>query len=321
LNNSSSIEIELDRPEFIPEIFGPQDVNIKLIEKKFNTRINARGTKVQIHGDPKASERVAKLLQDLQGLIASGATLKSDDVKYAVRLAWEEPEVNLEAIFSERVHVAPAKGFIYAKGSTQKELIRAVKEADIVMAIGPAGTGKTYLAVALAVEGLLKHKYKKIILVRPAVEAGEKLGFLPGDMIEKINPYIMPLYDALNDMMEPGQVRGLIEEGVIEIAPLAYMRGRTLSDAFIILDEAQNSTRQQMKMFLTRLGFRAKMIVTGDITQIDLPHQTDSGLLHAKRLLSSVEGIRFVTFLEKDVVRHELVKKIISAYEAENLEN
>ncbi len=320
MDNSASIEIELDRPEFIPEIFGPQDVNIKLIEKKFNTRITARGAKIQIHGDPKVSKRVAKFLQDLQGLIENGASLKTDDVKYAARLAWEEPGVSLSSVFSERIQVSPAKGFIHAKGSTQKELIRAVKDADIVMAVGPAGTGKTYLAVALAVEGLLKHKYKKIILVRPAVEAGEKLGFLPGDMIEKINPYIMPLYDALNDMMEVDQVRGLIEEGVIEIAPLAYMRGRTLNDAFIILDEAQNSTRQQMKMFLTRLGFRAKMIVTGDITQIDLPHQTDSGLLHAKQLLSSVEGIRFVTFNEKDVVRHELVKKIISAYEAESLE-
>jgi len=318
LNNNSSTELELDRPEFIPEIFGPQDVNIKLIEKKFNARIVARGSKVLINGDPEICRRVSKLLCDLQGLIEAGSPLKTEDVKFAVRLAWEEPEVDLNSIFSERIQVAPAKGFIYAKGSTQKELIRAVKEADIVMAVGPAGTGKTYLAVALAVEGLLKRKYKRIILVRPAVEAGEKLGFLPGDMIEKINPYIMPLYDALNNMMDVGQVRGLIEEGVIEIAPLAYMRGRTLNDSFIILDEAQNSTRQQMKMFLTRLGFRSKMIVTGDVTQIDLPHQTDSGLLHAKKLLSTVEGIRFVAFNEKDVVRHELVKKIISAYDAES---
>ncbi len=314
--NTPATELELDRPEFIPEIFGSHDANLKLIEKKFNVRITARGNQLAIHGDPEATQQTARLLLQLQKLVEEGISLRNGDVKFAIRLAYDEPETNLLSIFSERIHISKERGFISAKGSAQKQLIRAVKSSDIVMAIGPAGTGKTYLAVALAVEGLLRRQFKKIILVRPAVEAGEKLGYLPGDLIEKINPYLMPLYDALNDMLEVPKVRELIGEGVIEIAPLAYMRGRTLSDSFIILDEAQNSTRQQMKMFLTRLGFRSKMVVTGDVTQVDLPRQEDSGLLHVRRLLDKVEGIEFVDFTEKDVVRHELVRKIIKAYES-----
>ena len=227
---------------------------------------------------------------------------------------------NLTTIFSERISVSPKKGFITPKGPSQYKFIQSIKAADIVLSIGPAGTGKTFLAVAMAVEGLLKRRFKKIVLVRPAVEAGEKLGFLPGDIAEKIHPYLMPLYDALNHMMEENQVRHLIEDGAIEIAPLAYMRGRTLSDAFIILDEAQNATKEQMKMFLTRLGFRSKMVVTGDITQIDLFHKRDSGLVQVKTLLKQVEGIKFIYFSEKDVVRHELVKKIIKAYDESDSE-
>ena len=200
------------------------------------------------------------------------------------------------------------------KSPTQREFIQSVKQADIVLAIGPAGTGKTYLAVALAVEGLLKRQFQKIILARPAVEAGEKLGFLPGDISEKINPYFMPLYDALDDALEPGKVRELMEDGIIEIAPLAYMRGRTLNDSFVILDEAQNSTKEQMKMFLTRLGFNSKMVITGDITQIDLENSKNSGLIQVQTLLKDIDGISFVNFNEKDVVRHDLVKHIIKAY-------
>ena len=207
------------------------------------------------------------------------------------------------------------RGYITPKGPAQHQFIQAIRQDDIVLSIGPAGTGKTYLAVAMAVEGLLKKRFKRIVLVRPAVEAGEKLGYLPGDIAEKINPYLMPLYDALSDMMESNHVRHLMDDGAIEIAPLAYMRGRTLSDSFIILDEAQNTTREQMKMFLTRLGFRSKMVVTGDITQIDLPKYSDSGLIHVQNLLNKVEGISFVYFSIKDVVRHELVKKIITAYD------
>ncbi|QPJ65486.1 MAG: PhoH family protein [Candidatus Nitrohelix vancouverensis] len=314
--NTPATELELDRPEFIPEIFGSHDANLKLIEKKFNVRITTRGNQLSIHGEPEASKQTARLLLQLQKLVEEGISLRNGDVKFAIRLAYDEPETNLLSIFSERIHISKERGFISAKGSAQKRLIRAVKSSDIVMAIGPAGTGKTYLAVALAVEGLLRRQFKKIMLVRPAVEAGEKLGYLPGDLIEKINPYLMPLYDALNDMLEAPKVRELLGEGVIEIAPLAYMRGRTLNDSFIILDEAQNSTRQQMKMFLTRLGFRSKMVVTGDVTQVDLPRQEDSGLLHVRRLLNEVEGIEFVDFTEKDVVRHELVRKIIKAYES-----
>ena len=221
----------------------------------------------------------------------------------------------------ERITVSPKKGFITPKSETQREFIQSVRQADIVLAIGPAGTGKTYLAVALAVEGLLKRQFKKIILVRPAVEAGEKLGFLPGDIAEKINPYFMPLYDSLDDVLEAEKVRELMENGTIEIAPLAYMRGRRLNDSFIILDEAQNSTNEQMKMFLTRLGFNSKMVITGDVTQIDLDNTKKSGLIQVQSLLKNINGIRFANFDEKDVIRHDLVKQIIKAYSQNKLGN
>ena len=315
MDPTATKEIVIENNDLIPDIFGTHDVNLKLVEKKFNVRITTRGNQVKVTGSPDATETVNRLLVQLQELFEGKTPPQNGDIKFAIRLIADDPKVDLKSIFNERVILSPGRGYVSPKGPVQSEFIKTAKQKDIVFAIGPAGTGKTYLTVALAVEGLLKNRYKKIVLVRPAVEAGEKLGFLPGDISEKIHPYLMPLYDALNDMMEVNQVWQMVQDGIIEIAPLAYMRGRTLNDAFIILDEAQNSTREQMKMFLTRLGFRSKIVVTGDVTQIDLSSAGDSGLIHVEKLLQDIEGIQFIYFTEKDVVRHELVKKIINAYD------
>ena len=256
------------------------------------------------------------MLQDIRSISAEGYNLNPEDIRYALRAAQSESEyTSVKDLFLNNIPVSSKKRFIIPKTETQRQYIEAIRNYDIVIGIGPAGTGKTYLAMAMAISALLKKQISRIVLARPAVEAGEKLGFLPGDITEKFNPYLRPLYDALLDMMEAEKAAKLIERGVIEIAPLAFMRGRTLNDSFIILDEAQNTTTEQMKMYLTRLGYNSKTVITGDITQIDLPHGKASGLIEAERILSGVEGIKFVYFSERDVVRHKLVQAIVKAYE------
>ncbi len=277
--------------------------------------ISSRGNKVFIQGEDATVERARDLINELRGLSLKGQSLRPEDIRYAIQSLKAGHEVSIEELSNRRIEVSPKKSPVVPKTPTQAEYIGAIHTHDIVIGIGPAGTGKTYLAMAMAVNALLTKQVSRVVLARPAVEAGEKLGFLPGDIYEKVTPYLRPLYDALYDMMTVAQANRYIEQGVIEIAPLAFMRGRTLNDSFIILDEAQNTTTEQMKMYLTRLGFNSKTVVTGDITQIDLPTGRLSGLVEAKKIIGAIEGIKIVYFSEKDVVRHRLVKKIVRAYE------
>lgn len=296
-------------------LFGERNFNLQLIEKSVGVKLNVRGNRLMIEGEKLDVELADNLLEQLYELLRHGYPIYPSDIEYAVRLLQSDASAKLKNIFLDTVYIVSKKKVITPKTKSQKEYIEAIRHHDIVFGIGPAGTGKTYLAMAMAISALMRGEVMRIILTRPAVEAGEKLGFLPGDLYEKVNPYLRPLYDALHDMMDFDRAAKLLQKGVIEVAPLAFMRGRTLNDAFVILDEAQNTTSEQMKMFLTRLGYNAKTVVTGDITQIDLPTGTSSGLIEAKEILDGIEGIKFIYFDKTDVIRHRLVRKIIRAYE------
>jgi phosphate starvation-inducible protein PhoH and related proteins len=297
-------------------LFGTYDENLKHLEGQFSVRIRSTGNELIVEGDPADVGRVEKVLDQLAALMRGGYKLAKGDVRTAAQLVTQDDTVELADYFLRSGAKTSGKRQVVPKSVTQKRYLDAIEEHDIVFGIGPAGTGKTYLAMAQAVSFLLAKRVSRIILARPAVEAGEKLGFLPGDLQEKVNPYLRPLYDALYDMIEIDRVERLLERGTIEVAPIAFMRGRTLNDAFVILDEAQNTTSEQMKMFLTRLGFGSKAVVTGDITQIDLPTGRTSGLVEAMKVIGSVPGIAFIHFDDRDVVRHSLVQQIVKAYEA-----
>jgi phosphate starvation-inducible PhoH-like protein len=297
------------------ELFGTHNCNLKRIAEATDVSISARGDTVSIKGDNISSDLAKNILSQLYGLIKKGYPVYAKDVEYATNVLSRDSNVNLKDIFLDTVYVTSKKGTITPKNPNQKEYIEAIRNFDIAFGVGPAGTGKTYLAMAMAVAALAKKQVRRIILTRPAVEAGEALGFLPGDLAEKVNPYLRPLYDALHDMMSFEKASALMQQDAIEVAPLAFMRGRTLNDSFIILDEAQNTTTEQMKMFLTRIGFNSKAVITGDVTQSDLPSNRPSGLVEAKELFHGIDGIKFVFFTKHDVVRHKLVQKIINAYE------
>jgi len=302
--------------EGIETLFGSYDENLRFLENLLNVRIRTQGHDLLVEGDAEGAAAVERIVLGLASLVQDGYRLGNGDVRTAAQLISEHPEIELRDYF---VKSAPSRASgrrqVVPKSVNQRAYLDAIDQFDIVFGIGPAGTGKTYLAMAQAVAFLLAKKVTRIILARPAVEAGEKLGFLPGDLQEKVNPYLRPLYDALYDMLDAERVERLLERGTIEIAPIAFMRGRTLNDAFVILDEAQNTTSEQMKMFLTRLGFGSKAVVTGDITQIDLPAGRASGLIEAMKVVSHIDGISFVYFDERDVVRHRLVQQIVKAYE------
>jgi phosphate starvation-inducible PhoH-like protein len=313
-HETKTVVIEFDSDEY-PVLFDNLERNLKMIEETIGIKASFRGNRIFLKGEDKKVKIAEKMIGDLRDVSSEFRGLSPEDIRYAVRSVSEGGEASLKELFHDHIPVSSKRRFIIPKTDMQKKYIDAIRHHDIVIGIGPAGTGKTYLAMAMAINALMTRQISRIVLARPAIEAGEKLGFLPGDMIEKVNPYLRPLYDALFDMMEMEKASRLIERGTIEIAPLAFMRGRTLNDSFIILDEAQNTTSEQMKMYLTRLGFNSKTVITGDITQIDLPQGRTSGLIAIMKILEDVEGINFVYFSEKDVVRHKLVQEIVKAYE------
>lgn len=304
------VDVEISRM-----LFGEHNTNLKRIGETLAVEIQARGNTVSMQGEETSVRLAQNLLTQLYGLIKDGYPVYPTDIDYALRMLSADDHARLKDIFLDTVYITASKQAITPKSRAQKEYIDAMRQHDIVFGIGPAGTGKTYLAMAMAVAALSKGQVNRIILTRPAVEAGETLGFLPGDLADKVDPYLRPLYDALHDMMRFEKANSLMQQGVIEVAPIAFMRGRTLNDSFIILDEAQNTTSEQMKMFLTRIGFNSKAVITGDVTQIDLPPQKRSGLIEAREILDHIEGIQMVFFSQRDVVRHKLVQDIILAYE------
>lgn len=316
--NLSNIDLQINDPSEALALFGTNDKHLKQLEELLAVSIITRGEQVRVSGTNKAVEYVQEILLSFLSIIRKGLSISERDVVYAVELAKKGKINQLETLFEDEITKNVKGKSIRVKTLGQKEYISAIKSHNLVFGIGPAGTGKTYLAIVMAVNALKNGLVKRIVLTRPAVEAGESLGFLPGDLKEKVDPYLRPLYDALHDVLGAEHTLRLIERDTIEIAPIAYMRGRTLDDAFVILDEAQNTTPEQMKMFLTRLGFGSKMVVTGDITQIDLPKGVKSGLHVASQLLENVKGVSFVYLAASDVVRHPLVQRIIDAYEQVN---
>ncbi|MBF0532677.1 MAG: PhoH family protein [Candidatus Omnitrophica bacterium] len=308
--------IQINDNKNLQVVFGKYDSNLKFIEKELQVRLSRDSQGVRLSGaSPELVHKAVELFHYLLELAKTGSEVKSRDIIYALRLLQTEQGLDFKKLSKGKIEI-PVRGMIVTpKTKGQLDYVEAIKIYDIVFGIGPAGTGKTYLAMAMAVNALQRGLVRRIILTRPAIEAGESLGFLPGDMVEKVSPYLRPLYDALHDMMEADKVEELTEQGIIEVAPLAFMRGRTLNDAFVILDEAQNSTPFQMKMFLTRLGFDSKTVITGDLTQSDLPNGSPNGLAEAEKILKTVEGIKFMYLTGADVVRHELVQRIIEAYE------
>jgi phosphate starvation-inducible PhoH-like protein len=309
------LELTISDPEFLLEFFGPDRSHIDALEENLDVAIGLRGNRVLLMGREEDVERARRIITQFETSARAGAPVRADDLERLVRTAVAHPDTDMGDVTGDVVFSAPGRRLIAPRSPAQKTYVDAIRANDIVFSIGPAGTGKTYLAMAMAVAALKRKQVRRIILTRPAVEAGEKLGFLPGDIAEKVNPYLRPLYDALDDMMDPDKSRSLISRDVIEVAPLAFMRGRTLNGSFVILDEAQNTTVAQMKMFLTRLGFDSKAVITGDITQIDLERGRTSGLVDAMKLLGSIPGIAQCTFSSADVVRHPLVQKIVDAYE------
>lgn len=310
-------EFFLPYPNDIYQLFGINDSFLHLIEDSLTVEINLVNNQLQIIGNEKQATLAREIIKQLERMIASGIQIDQTDIVNLINVQQESSQKIEQDYYQQSIYHSKKGGTIRPKNATQKKFVQLVKDNDITFGVGPAGTGKTYLAVVLAVASLKSHQVERIILTRPAVEAGENLGFLPGDLKEKVDPYLRPVYDVLDEILGADQSARLIDHGVIEVAPLAYMRGRTLNNSFIILDEAQNTTSSQMKMFLTRLGLSSKMIVNGDVSQIDLPSKVQSGLLQASKILKDIKGIGFINFSAKDVVRHQLVTKIIEAYEKE----